>query len=328
VTELLIHPRLKDAIVAPRASEVALLEESIIAANAIYDSIKAWKDPATSKSYILDGHHRYEIGVRNMIPYSVEFIELPNESEAIMWAYKWQASRRNLNDESFHYYIGKMYNKTREADATKVPATEIDETSAAKVGESFGVSRRTVFRDASYAEAIDSIAKPVRDSLLNGELPASRKDILELAKQPVSKQMEVAKSVMSGEVHRVRDAIEKPTDKPNPSKKPNDEPQPAQPESECPRNGTHSWTGDGDEMYCLHCFEPYPKVGSPSREQKIRERSEAVDHLIGMTKTIDTLRLRIDDLKARYAKGDMLWKLALDKLDEARTAFAQLARKL
>ena len=54
--------------------------------------------------------------------------------------------------------------------------------------------------------------------------------------------------------------------------------------------------------------------------------STSITHLNGLIATIDTVRCRIDDLKKEHRPESQSWQTALDSLDEARKAFARLAR--
>lgn len=55
-------------------------------------------------------------------------------------------------------------------------------------------------------------------------------------------------------------------------------------------------------------------------------KSTSGSHLKGLIATIDTVRCRIDDLKKEHRPESQSWQTALDSLDEARKAFARLAR--
>ncbi len=54
--------------------------------------------------------------------------------------------------------------------------------------------------------------------------------------------------------------------------------------------------------------------------------STCITHLKGLIATIDTVRCRIDELKKEHRPESQNWQTALDSLDEARKAFARLAR--
>ena len=54
--------------------------------------------------------------------------------------------------------------------------------------------------------------------------------------------------------------------------------------------------------------------------------STSATHLKGLIATIDTVRCRIDELKKEHRPDSQSWQTALDSLDEARKAFARLAR--
>jgi hypothetical protein len=135
-------------------------------------------------------------------------------------------------------------------------------------------------------------------------------------------QQVVARAIRVGSAETLEDALKSAGVKitsPKPKPKPKVEEQ-----TECPRGGEHSWVSDGEGgRYCENCYDPHPS------NPPVRKSSPATDakHLEGMCKTVDVLRKKCDDLKKTFCNGDPLWQNALDGLDNARKAFAKLARK-
>ena len=87
--ELKIDEEFKKLIPPLSNEEYKQLEENL-AEEGCRDSLITWNNT------IIDGHNRYEICMKNIIPFSIKEMNFDNRQEAIEWIIKNQFGRRNL----------------------------------------------------------------------------------------------------------------------------------------------------------------------------------------------------------------------------------------
>lgn len=185
----LIHPLSRD--------ERHRLEENLRRDGCI-DPIIVWNN------VILDGHNRYSICTENAIPFAVEDLEFSSRQEAIAWICANQLGRRNINDETRKYLIGKQYEAEKIANQLKnrtgrnqysTPRVTSGADSASDllhssritariVADKNNVSSATVKRCAAFSRAIDLLEQKdseLAKSILAGERRLSQREVIELA---------------------------------------------------------------------------------------------------------------------------------------------------
>ncbi len=173
------------------------------------DPILVW---ANHDNVILDGHNRYEICTAEEISYKIKAIRLETRQDCIDFICNLQLSRRNSSDEHKSYLRGKRYNAEKNESPGRPSKLVHGEpiSTAAKIAEETGVSEATVKRDAKFADAVDALAKPVKDAVLTGELGASRAEVQALAELPKAEQRAAVAKVKSGEAESIKEAIAEP----------------------------------------------------------------------------------------------------------------------
>ena len=92
--QLTVDPDLRDLLIFPddnHEQRVKMLEAQIIE-EGCRDPIVVWKETGI----IVDGNTRYDICLRNNIPFAVVFMHFDNKSHAMQWAKENQSNRRNM----------------------------------------------------------------------------------------------------------------------------------------------------------------------------------------------------------------------------------------
>jgi hypothetical protein len=164
--ELVIDKRLQQALNPLTHEEFRQLEQNCLADGAIRESIKLWG----STGMIVDGHNRYKIAKKHDLPYVTEELDFNSIDEAILWAHKNQAGRRNLYGAAA---TTVRANIARSLDDGTKPRMAVYE----EAGEIAGVSGRTIRRDVTADETISKLPEDIGERIRSSDLVASRRDI-------------------------------------------------------------------------------------------------------------------------------------------------------
>jgi hypothetical protein len=124
---------------------------------------------------VLDGHTRRALSIQHKKSVKVREVELPDEKAAIAYIFQIQRQRRNLTREALSYFRGAEYHAVKQQRGGKrerkakgqsdpLPST------AVVLAEKYGVSDKTVKRDAIFALAIDRIVEEYGDSQIKRKL--------------------------------------------------------------------------------------------------------------------------------------------------------------
>lgn len=170
---------------------------------------------ANHDNTILDGHNRYRICTDEGISYKIKAIHLETHQDCVDFICDLQLSRRNSTEEHKDYLRGKRFNshksgpgKPKILDANSAPSAELAQaTTAKKIASDTGVSVRKVHNDAKFAEAVDELAKPIKNAVLHGDLRATKKDVQALSALSKTEQTEVVAKVERGESKNVKEAL-------------------------------------------------------------------------------------------------------------------------
>ncbi len=189
---IIIEEELSSIIPALEDDELKRLTDSLL--------LEGCRDPLVVWGKILvDGHNRYAICTKYNLPFKTAKIKLENITEAKIWIINNQLARRNLTPSKMRYFRGKRY-EIEKLDVGR-PENNSDKLSeldtASRIAEEYGVSDRTIMRDAEFATSVDAIEKELgvetKQKILRGEL--NQKDVKAIAQ---AKDIEVAwKEVLS-----------------------------------------------------------------------------------------------------------------------------------
>lgn len=210
--ELKIDPEFQGKIPPLSKEEFKQLSENILSDGEVYEPIAVWN------GVIIDGHNRWRIIQEHPeIKFRVKEMEFRDKWEAFDWMYRKQLGRRNLTEEQKAYMIGKMYEARKNTDAFKgnqytqksgdgqnvqnQSRREIKDGTAGQIGKEFGMSGRTVRRNESFAEVIDSIKEvspKVAETILKGDSGISKEFISSLPSFGEEQKQAGIKAVIEG----------------------------------------------------------------------------------------------------------------------------------
>lgn len=163
---LKINEELKSFLDILSVEERKGLESDLIRDGGARDPIVVWKETGE----IVDGHNRYDICKLHGLNFNTAEMSFKDLAAVKEWMLENQLHRRNLSPLRQTYFLGLLYNNSKQDPTKAREATEDGKTTAAKIGEQFGVSERTVRRAGDAAKGIDAIgaahgAKTVREKI-------------------------------------------------------------------------------------------------------------------------------------------------------------------
>lgn len=207
--QLKIDEEFKALIPPLSKTEYELLEHNI-RKDGCRDPIVVWN------GVIIDGHNRYAICQLWGIPFRTYAMFFSDRDEVIAWICANQLGRRNLNEETRRYLIGKRY-RAEQVLATKKNPDGLNQyvsrdpqheaVEKRKVGRppkknrtsdrlsaEYHVSHFTVEKYGVYSKAIDSIgekAPEIVPRILNGECKIAHRDVVTMAQMPQSQLLKI-----------------------------------------------------------------------------------------------------------------------------------------
>ncbi len=190
-------------LIPPLSSQEKLqLEANLKEFGCLYPLV-VWK----GENILLDGHNRYEICIREQIPYKIVEIEIADREAAICWIANHQLGRRSITPEVASYLRGKRYlnlkgNRTDNLKQNSPNGKSFLSVDAAKsLAKQYKVTDRTIRNDAKFTTALDTLGRSLGDevkhSILARNSGLTRKDILSLAKVVEEEGKESAQKLLN-----------------------------------------------------------------------------------------------------------------------------------
>jgi hypothetical protein len=168
---LKVNPAFQSLIPLQSRGELLALEQSI-QAEGCRDPLHVWQ----GHNVVLDGHTRRDLCMKYKKQVKVHDVELADEKAAVEYILAIQRQRRNLTREAMSYFRGVEYNAvkqehggSRRGRKSRGQSDPLKKT-AALLAEKYGVSEKTIKRDAGFALVIDKIAQEYRDPEIKRKL--------------------------------------------------------------------------------------------------------------------------------------------------------------
>jgi hypothetical protein len=208
---LQVNPAFQRLIPLQSRGELLALEESI-KAEGCRDPVLVWK----GHGIVLDGHTRRELCIRHGKQVKVREVELPDEKAAVEYILQLQRQRRNLTREAMSYFRGSEYNAVKQEHGGnrrgRKSSGQSDQLKATSVrlAEKYGVSEKTIRRDATFAQVVDRIVaeygnEEIKRKLLGADVKLTQGTARALLKMPDDKRKAaVDQLVEQGEIPRAK----------------------------------------------------------------------------------------------------------------------------
>lgn len=180
------------ALIPPLTSEEFNQLEQNCIKDGILETIKTWR------GVIVDGHNRYEIANKNGLPFKTQEMEFESRSDVIEWIIKFQLGRRNLTEEQKAYLRGKRYENEKLRQGTNNQFVKSEkgqnvpfQSTSEKLAEEYGVSDKTIKRDADFAKGVDLLPDERKNEVLSGKSELKKQEVQQIGKirQQVEKQV-------------------------------------------------------------------------------------------------------------------------------------------
>lgn len=188
---LVIDKEFKGLIPPLTNEEFNQLEQNCIK-DGILESIKVWQN------VIIDGHNRHEIASKNGLDFAVTELNFESRTDAIEWIILHQLGRRNLTEEQKAYLRGKRYENEKLKQGTNNQFVKSEkgqnvpfQSTSEKLAEEYGVSDKTIKRDADFAKGVDLLPEEKRSDVLSGKSELKKQEVQQIGKirQQVEKQV-------------------------------------------------------------------------------------------------------------------------------------------
>ena len=173
--EIKIDPEFRRLIPPISEDEAMGLERSLLN-EGCRDPLVLWDDT------LLDGHNRLEICQKNEIKFKTICKTFDDREQAKLWIISNQLSRRNLTPQQISDLRGKRYLIEKKEDHRPKEkggqSDHLSEKTATKLAKEYGVSERTIRRDAKFAEAVDKLPTEEKARVLSGKSPRAKSEIV------------------------------------------------------------------------------------------------------------------------------------------------------
>jgi hypothetical protein len=176
-----IKKQFKDIIPPLTDAEFQQLESNILA-EGIREAICTWNN------VIIDGHNRYAIAQQHGLEFRVKEYDFADEFDVTDWIVCNQLGRRNLTELQKSHLRGVRYENEKQKHATnqhtKVAGGQNDhqQKTSEKLADEYGISPKTIRRDAEFAKGIEHLSDDLKQDVLQGKGKVNKGYIETLAK--------------------------------------------------------------------------------------------------------------------------------------------------
>lgn len=195
--QIVVLDQLQNLIPPPTDDELAQLEQNI-RKHGVKDPLTIWETTlaiaglhsagATDAAvYVLvDGHNRYRLCQQYGLDYRINLVQFGSLAEVKDYMIEYQLGRRNLTTEQTSYLRGLRYIQQKSIRGSNLHADAPQVNVAQALAADYGVSSRTIKRDADFAVGVDKLTPELRRDVLTGKQKIPKSALSMLSKMPVS----------------------------------------------------------------------------------------------------------------------------------------------
>lgn len=202
---ILILQELKELIPPLRADEIEQLRDNILV-HGIADPLTLWETTAAHVTaglgdesedkqlfadykgdellYVLiDGHNRYAIAKEHQKDFRINIMKFDGLEQVKDYMINYQLGRRNLTNEQISYLRGLRYNHLKKSVSG---TSKFGGDVADALSKEYNVSKRTITRDAEFAEGLEKLQPALKKDILSGNKKVPKKAIASLSNERFS----------------------------------------------------------------------------------------------------------------------------------------------
>ena len=202
VTKIEIDEKFATLIPPLSAEERQQLEANIVEHKGARDPLVVWSQDGDLT--LIDGHNRYEICTRLVLPFTIHEMKFSSRDTAADWIDRNQLGRRNLHPDAFTLILGRRYNRAKKAEGGRTDRTFGEgkvstPKTAEKLASEHGVDEKTVRRAGKFADAVEKtkvIAPDLEVLVSSGKAPP--KAAVVKAAELLEKNPEGARQIIEG----------------------------------------------------------------------------------------------------------------------------------
>jgi hypothetical protein len=208
-----IDPEFRDIIPPLTEEEYSGLEENLLTNgfNPAFPII-LWK----GHDVIVDGHNRYGICQKHNIPFETIEQEFETRYDVIAWILDNQLARRNVNNMTKTYLIGRRYLVEKKESAGRpesknnvptVGTLSAENRTNYLLGKQLGVSHNTIINASKFTESVDKIVQTTGITvsvILTGKIDQYIKEINRLANQTAEDMNKAVNLILEDKTNEIR----------------------------------------------------------------------------------------------------------------------------
>ncbi|UHG94116.1 hypothetical protein [Spirosoma oryzicola] len=204
--QILVLDKLRDLIPPLANDEYDQLQQNILK-HGVKDPLTVWEttpaaaqvDTDTSPLFVLiDGHNRYSICQQYKLDYRINLVRFSTLDEVKDYMIDYQLGRRNLTAEQTSYLRGLRYLQQKSMRGGNRAAENAQGDVAATLGKEYGVSSRTIKRDADFAAGLEKLAPGLKQDVLSGKKKLAKASINAIAKTEITESVQDADDLING----------------------------------------------------------------------------------------------------------------------------------
>lgn len=196
--QILVLDVLRDLIPPLKTDEYNQLQQNILK-HGVKDPLMVWETTSSIARLdeddrpifvLIDGHNRYKVCQQFNLDYRINLIRFSTLDEVKDYMIDYQLGRRNLTVEQTSYLRGLRYLQQKSMRGGNRLSDNAQTDVSVTLGEEYGVSSRTIKRDADYAAGLDKLTPDLKNEILSGRQKLAKSTIKAVAKSESMKTIE------------------------------------------------------------------------------------------------------------------------------------------
>lgn len=197
-SQIVVLDQLRNLIPPLADDESDQLEQNILK-HGIKDPLTIWETTTSVAGiegeekpvYVLvDGHNRYAFSQTHRLDFRINLVRFATLDEVKEYMIDYQLGRRNLTTEQISYLRGMRYLQQKSMRGSNLQADSPQINVSETLAKEYGVSSRTIKRDADFATGVEKLAPGLKRDVLSGKTRLPKATLNALARQDTTGAVE------------------------------------------------------------------------------------------------------------------------------------------